>query len=135
MTWHLKDRTLEKAFEEYSGGKFVDALNYAVEHKNIDSEFIVYVGFVRKCLGDDSSEICLCFKTDELEDIPEYNPNEWNTYPKVTPPIDVPMLISFDDGYSTKAYFNGVMWIETYQDSPLFSYRQKQRIIFRPWDD
>ena len=32
MTWHLKDRELEKAFEAYSGGKFVDALNYEVKH-------------------------------------------------------------------------------------------------------
>ena len=97
MTWHLKDRELEKAFEANSGGKFVDALNYEVKHTNIDSEFIVYVGFVRECLGDDSSEICLCFKTDELEDIPEYNPHAWNNYPEVTPPKRVLMRIEYED--------------------------------------
>ena len=35
MTWHLKDRELEKVFEAYSGGKFVKALNYAIEQENM----------------------------------------------------------------------------------------------------
>lgn len=85
MTWHLKDRELEKVFEAYSGGKFVKALNYAIEQESIDGECIVYVGFGREFLGPDFAENCLCFRTDELEEVPEYNPKAWNEYPKVKP--------------------------------------------------
>lgn len=77
MTWHLKDRELEKVFEDYSGRKFVKALNYAIEQENIDSECIVYVEFGREFLGEDFAENCLCFRTDEVEDVPEYNPYDY----------------------------------------------------------
>ena len=138
MTWHLKDRELEKAFEAYSGGKFVDALNYEVKHTNIDSEFIVYVGFVRECLGDDISEICLCFKTDELEDIPEYNPHGWNEYPEVTPPYDVMMRIKMKNGYLRAGYLkkfpDGDSWVNP--NGVLMCNAENAEIeLFRPWDD
>lgn len=136
MTWHLKDRTLEKAFEAYSGGKFVDALNYAVKHKNIDSEFIVYVGFVRECLGDDSSEICLCFKTDELEDIPEYNPHAWNDFPGVTPPEGVWMQLELrpkSGGCSRVGakYVNGNWFLYDGSIKNFANYPAR----FRPWSE
>ena len=141
MTWHLKDRTLEKAFEAYSGGKFVDALNYEVKHSNIDSEFIVYVGFVRECLGDDSSEICLCFKTDELEDIPEYNPHAWNNYPEVTPPEGVRMRVearTLDDyGERLIVKFYGATYVDgAWRSSVESEYAETLRIFrFRPWEE
>ena len=136
MTWHLKDRELEKAFEAYSGGKFVDALNYEVKHSNIDSEFIVYVGFVRECLGDDSSEICLCFKTDELEDIPEYNPYGWNKWPRITPPVKEMMRVDcFDERgtliHSCRGYWDGTRW-KTWNGYEL---NDAETINFRPWED
>lgn len=86
MTWHLKDREFEKKLEEFSGGNFVNSLNREIERENIDSEFVVWVGFGRKLLGDDDKDNCLCFRTDELEEVPEYNPNGWNEFPAVTPP-------------------------------------------------
>lgn len=89
MTWHLKDRELEKKLEEFTGGEFVKSLNLAIENNEIDSEFCVYVDFNRKLFNDDNSENCLCFLTIELEEIHEYNPNAWNDSRKVTPPEGV----------------------------------------------
>lgn len=85
MTWHLKDRELERKLEVFSGGNFVNSLNQVIESDGIDSEFFVWVGFGRKLLGDDDKDNCLRFRTDELEEVPEYNPHAWNEYPKVKP--------------------------------------------------
>lgn len=129
MTWHLKDRELEKVFEDYSGRKFVKALNYAIEQENIDSECIVYVEFGREFLGGDFVENCLCFRTDEVEDVPEYNPNAWNEYPKITPPQNKPLRVEFADKSGTKAFF----------DDCLREYITAKKINapcrFRPWVD
>lgn len=86
MAWHLKDRELEKKLEEFTGGDFVNSLNREIERDNIDSEFFVWVAFGRKLSGDDNKENCLLFRTDEFEEVPEYNPNGWNEFPAVTPP-------------------------------------------------
>ena len=89
MTWHLKDRELEKKLEEFTGGNFVNSLNQVIESDGIDSEFVVWVGFGRKLLGDDDKDNCLRFRTDELEEIPDYNPKDWNDSRKVKPPRNV----------------------------------------------
>lgn len=89
MTWHLKDRELEKKLEEFSGGNFVNPLNQAIENDGFDSEFVVWVDFGRKFLGDDNKENCLLFRTDELEEVHEYNPKIWNDSRKVKPPENV----------------------------------------------
>ena len=140
MTWHLKDRELEKVFEAYSGGKFVKSLNYAVEQENIDSECVVYVGFGREFLGPDFAENCLCFRTDELEEVPEYNPKAWNEYPAVTPPDNVLMRLEFTETESTgkpkrhyvAATFNGITWGT--RDSYSASFKMT-KCRFRPWED
>lgn len=140
MTWHLKDRELEKVFEAYSGGKFVKSLNYAVEQETIDNECVVYVGFGREFLGPDFAENCLCFRTDELEEVPEYNPKAWNEYPAVTPPDNVLMRLEFTETESTgkpkrhyvAATFNGITW------GTRDSYSAGVEMIkcrFRPWED
>ncbi len=89
MTWHLKDRELEKKLEEFTGGEFVNSLNREIERDNIDSEFFVWVAFSRKLSGDENKENCLLFRTDELEEVPEYKPKIWNDSRKVMPPEEV----------------------------------------------
>ena len=85
MTWHLKDRELEKVLEKYSDGNFVKALNFAIERDWIDAANVVTVEFERKFLSRGYTND-LSFRTDELEEVPEYNPKIWNDYRKVTPP-------------------------------------------------
>ena len=130
MTWHLKDRELEKVFEAYSGGKFVKSLNYAVEQEIIDSECVVYVGFGREFLGPDFAENCLCFRTDELEEVHEYNPNDWNDYQKVTPPEGVWMRVETTRKVGAKAMFKNGYWVE-----PDGHYFVTGGGRFRPWED
>lgn len=138
MTWHLKERELEKVFEAYSGGKFIKALNYAIEQENIDSECIVYVEFGREFLGPDFAENCLCFRTDELKDIPEYNPKAWNEYPEVTPPYDVMMRIKMKNGYLRAGYLkkfpDGDSWVNP-NGVLMWNAENAEIELFRPWED
>ena len=145
MTWHLKDRELEKVFEAYSGGKFVKSLNYAVEQEIIDSECVVYVGFGREFLGPDFAENCLCFRTDELEEVCEYNPKAWNDSRKVTPPEDVVFRVKVhrarkDDG-ETVLYecliFRRSVWYRVINGKPLgiqFSLYEGDYVEFKSWE-
>lgn len=132
MTWHLKDRELEKKLNELVGGKqFTEALNR--ECSCINSQKIIVVKFGENTGHVKGSFRCY-FEKDELTNI-GYDPHNWNNYPEVTPPKDVTMLLSFDDGYCTKAYFDGEEWIETYQVRPLLSHRKEQLFRYRPWED
>ena len=133
MTWHLKDRELEKVFEAYSGGNFVNALNYSIENENIDSDFIVYVEFGRDFLGDDNAENCLCFRTDELEEVAEYNPKGWNEYPKATPPEGVPMRVETNMGFGFKARFEHGDWLDNRND--VVGFDDGNVIRYRPWNE
>lgn len=148
MSWHLKDRKFEKTLEEFTGGNFVKSLNYAIEQENIDSDFIVYVEFGRNFLGEDNAENCLCFRTDELEEIPEYNPNGWNDSRKVKPPEDIFLRVKIHYAISEdpKKYFtnygcliyNQGSWYSIDDDKPYeypIEIRAVDWIEFRPWDD
>ena len=138
MTWHLKDRELEKVFEAYSGGEFVKALNYAIEQESLDSDCIVYVEFGREFLGPDFAENCLCFRTDELEEVCEYNPHGWNEYPKVKPPFDKDMRVELDDGLRYCARYHkfsdGCFWVGT-NGTCFPKYLNDKVVRFRPWED
>ena len=91
MTWHLKDRELEKKLIAIDP-KFVRGLQKAVKyHKD---ETTVEVGFGGGLGG--LSRFTAEFRWDELEEIPEYNPHAWNEYPKITPPSRVMMQIEYD---------------------------------------
>lgn len=128
MTWHLKDRKLEKVLEKYSDENFVKALNFAIERDWIDAANVVTVEFERKFLSRGYTND-LSFRTDELEEVPEYNPHAWNEYPKVTPPQNKPLRVEFADKGGTKAFF----------DDCLREYITAKKINapcrFRPWED
>lgn len=75
MTLHLKDRVIEQKLNELSNGEFSKILNES----------------------DMKNPNCICFTIDKKEDIelsvylrpeaiePEYDPHNWNEYPKVKP--------------------------------------------------
>lgn len=146
MTWHLKDRELEKKLEEFTGGNFVNSLNREIERENIDSEFFVRVGFGRKLLGDDDKDNCLLFRTDELEEVHEYNPKAWNDSRKVTPPQNTI--------FRAKVYLSGLgeetiveydcliyqycSWYRVRDCKPFggrLNITKDDHVEFRPWDD
>ena len=87
MTWHLKDRELEKKLIAIDPD-FVKTLTETVEENlkltngwfNDESVTDVELTYNGERLG------IVSFYTDTLEEVPEYNPNGWNEFPAVTPP-------------------------------------------------
>ena len=90
MTWHLKDRELEEKLIAI-GPDFVEKLQKAVKYYKNDST--VFVGFGSGIAG--RSRLIIEFRWGELEEIPKYDPSDWNEYPKVMPPEGVLMRVEF----------------------------------------
>ena len=95
MSWHLKDRELEKKLNELSKGEFSKNLRqYDGEH--FVSFFGEILSFTEDCeYGFNKSnskgvyrhsQFLFFFNNDAIEEVPEYNPNGWNEFPAVTPP-------------------------------------------------
>lgn len=130
MTWHLKDRELENkliAIDPY----FSEKLNRNCEmwDSNKDGDLFEFQHFMQrltykyKLLGE------VVFSGSEIEEVSEYNPKDWNEYPKVIPPRHEPLRVEFADKSGTKAFF----------DDCLREYVTAKRIDrpcrYRPWED
>lgn len=127
MTWHLKDRALERKLNDLVGdNKFTEALNHACcaigYKKTIVVKFGPNTGYIK------GSFRCY-FEEDELTNI-GYDPQNWNSFPDVTPPEGVYMRVEFEDKSGGKAVFYKNEWLDT--DGTLFSFNP---VKFRPWDD
>lgn len=137
MTWHLKDRELERVLEKYSDGNFVKALNLAIEPDWIDVANVVTVEFERKFWSRGYTND-LSFRTDELEEVAEYNPHGWNEYPEVTPPYDVMMRIKMKNGYLRAGYLkkfpDGDSWVNP-NGVLMWNAENAEIELFRPWED
>ena len=115
MTWHLKDRELEKKLIAIDC-EFLDNLNDAVNEKieefspgRIEEGDLITLMFCR----DHQIELGeLYFLFHELEEVAEYNPHAWNEYPKVTPPEGVPMRVETNMGFGFKARFEHGDWLD-----------------------
>lgn len=142
MTWHLKDRELERVLEKYSDGNFVKALNFAIDRDWIDAANVVTVEFERKFLSRGYTND-FSFRTDELEEVQEYNPNDWNDSRKVTPPEDVVFRAKvYRARGETVLYkcliFRRSVWYHVINGKPLgiqFSLYEGDYVEFRPWED
>lgn len=138
MTWHLKDHALEKTLNKYSSPHwtFIDALNDAIEDEfsasgEITNESCISVWFSR--IGSDNKPWAskFCIFGDEIEEVNEYDPQQWNKYPAVTPPVGVWMQLENHHGAGFKARYTGNgEWRDFYGVSQIvFDGR------FRPWEE
>ena len=137
MTWHLKDRELEKKLIAIDP-EFLKGLNGAVDDFLCDFSYLdtnKTISFMF-CKADLTELGELYFFLSDLEEIPEYNPNAWNEYPKVTPPIDVIMRVEFRSSTEgAKAYWDGTYWMRCRSTScSCDSVIQRDIERFRPWE-
>lgn len=141
MTWHLKDRELEKKLIAIDC-EFLDNLNDAVNEKieefspgRIEEGDLITLMFCR----DHQIELGeLYFLFHELEEVPEYNPHAWNEYPKVKPPYNVMMRVETHTGQGYKLFYNhlgdGDFWSDpNYLLMPKAFSDDVTR--FRPWSE
>lgn len=127
MTWHLKDRELEKKLIAIDP-KFIDKLRMTKGYGNYGFHLNLG-GYVHS--GDCGvPKIQIYLVQEDLEEVPEYNPHKWNEYPKVTPPDNVLMLVEFKDGSLGKAFFKKGIWKDIYD--VMYSYKP---VRYRPWSE
>lgn len=87
-TYRLRDRKLQQKLDELSHGAFSEMLKTM-------GRFLVEKQATNVQLGESRFTVTL-FRED-LEIAPEYDPNDWNAYPDVTPPEGVLMLVECID--------------------------------------
>ena len=136
MTWHLKDRELEKKLIEICPN-FLECIDFAIQTKEKDADYI-YIEFDRERENVTLGFNYLYFWDDELEEVAEYNPHAWNEYPKVTPPFDKDMRVELDDGLRYCARYHkfsdGCFWVST-NGTCFPNYLNYKVVRFRPWED
>lgn len=144
MKYRLKDRELQKKLDEATDGEFSRRLQN--DRERMDG--MILIG----CMGmiDDRrrhhhtkiQRMTLCFATDEIEEVAEYDPHGvaeydphgWNAFPEVEPPEGVLMRVECNQIKTCLVFENG-KWrypsgesFENYE----FAFPVKR---FRPWDE
>lgn len=99
MKYRLKDQKLQKKLDEISGGCFSEAFESIKKPK-------VVVFQARN--GGPAMSISL---TDQdIEALHKYDPNKWNFFPEVTPPMEVDMRVEVREGCGFMAWWDGKNW-------------------------
>lgn len=134
MTLHLKDRELEQKLIELCPD-FVNKLNDAYSPFGFPKEKIV--AFTRKDPDGSLRSNILRFWKDELEEVDEYIPDDWNEYPDITPPENVLMRIeSVDDSnnvYHECGIFRNGLWYSEINGTVRYAL-DAEVLRFRPWE-
>lgn len=140
MSWHLKDRELEKQLIELDSN-FLWNLNEAMYQfslrENEEGEDLIDVDMEIYRPPRYITAQLQIEKTD-IEKIVEYDPHAWNDYPEVTPPYDVMMRIKMKNGYLRAGYLkkfpDGDSWVNP--NGVLMCNAENAEIeLFRPWED
>ena len=134
MKYRLKDRELQKKLDEISKGDFSDALEVCsaavASALKRGKPTTIWFGV--------QPQLSLEIASDMLEEVREYDPHGWNSFPEVEPPEGVLMRVECRDGRKACAKYrlfieggswcdvNGGAWPEAYSQSVA---------RFRPWDE
>ena len=138
MNYRLKDQELQRKLDEISNGDF--SLKLQEKPMSTLSPDFVEVGFSRE-----KGKIVRCFtatfRSDEIEEVPQFNPNGWNSFPEVTPPegklMRLEVFSSDSLGQRTHHYaakFKNGEWMKDYTDNPVLI-GDFDDVCFRPWED
>lgn len=96
-TYRLRDRKLQQKLDELSHGAFSEMLKTM-------GRFLVEKPATNIQLGESRFSVTL-FKEDfEVE--PEYDPDDWNVFPDVTPPEGVLMRVETKGGRKFCGYYH-----------------------------
>ena len=135
MTWRLKDRDLEKKLIAIDP-EFVDKLQIKKGCGNYG--FYLDIGGCVYCGDVGVPKIQVYFVQEDLEEVPEYNPHDWNEFPKVKPPYNVMMRVETHSGHGYKLFYAHFKAGDSWSDinhlllSEAFS---EDVTRFRPWED
>lgn len=127
-TYRLRDRKLQQKLDELSNGAFSEMLKTM-------GKFLAKKPATNVQLGESRFTVTL-FKED-FEIAPEYTPNEWNSYPDVTPPEGVLMRVEFEfEGILRRncAIFENGAWRITENGKASYAVTLDDVKRYRPWE-
>lgn len=133
--YRLKDQELQKKLDEITDGDFSEYLE-----KGAVDQFC-RVGSIGVTCGrfgcNGHPRLKIDFYLHEYEELKEYNPNDWNSYPDVTPPEGVLMRVETTTGSKFCGYYHtfaeGGCWC--YQDGTVCSEATSKSVErYRPWE-
>lgn len=131
MKYRLKDRELQKKLDEISDGDFSARLHK--ERELIKDSFKKEPRLHVLWFGE-GSQFSDALYADMLEEVREYDPHGWNSFPEVEPPEGVLMRVECNQIKTCLVFENG-KWrypsgesFENYE----FAFPVKR---FRPWDE
>lgn len=131
MRYRLKDHELQRKLDEISDGDFSARLHKERElikdsFQNEPRLHVLWFG--------EGSQFSAALYADMLEEVREYDPHGWNSFPEVEPPEGVLMRVECNQMKTCLVFENG-KWrypsgesFENYE----FAFPVKR---FRPWDE
>lgn len=131
MKYRLKDHELQRKLDEISDGDFSARLHKERElikdsFQNEPRLHVLWFG--------EGSQFSAALYADMLEEVREYDPHGWNSFPEVEPPEGVLMRVECNQMKTCLVFENG-KWrypsgesFENYE----FAFPVKR---FRPWDE
>lgn len=139
MKYRLKDRELQEKLDAISGGDFSKKLQ---DPAKSEEGFAVAYGDFPEINGLRHLSI---FLADEIEEVPEYDPNAWNEWPYVTPPEKVLLRAEIlterydQNGPEPKGgrprYRGCAKWIGYWDFFGDAHVSMNETVRFRPWED
>lgn len=146
MKYRLKDRELQRKLDEATDGEFSRRLQN--DRERMDGMILIgCMGMIedrRRHNHTKLQRMTLCFATDEIEEVREYDPRAWNDYSKVNPPEGVLMRVECHDGSKACAQLRFFeregfcrpegLWCDI--DGTPWPIADSDAVVrFRPWDD
>lgn len=141
MKYRLKDQEFQKKLDEISDGDFSRQMEGHLQDirrcGTTDADYRVFFGQM-----SGQSELVNRFSMllygHEIEPVKEYDPNDWNSFPEVTPPEGVPMRVeAYFKVAKTMcklcATFKDGNWYEN-DGQPINFYTTAEVKRFRPWE-
>lgn len=135
MKYRIKDHELQRKLDEATDGEFSQRLQNDREH--MDGMILIgCMGMIedrRRHNHTKLQRMTLCFATDEIEEVAEYDPHGWNAFPEVEPPEGVWMRCETD----VNAIEHKIRHVAKFDGREWRDYLSKQVVVhrFRPWDE
>lgn len=135
MKYRIKDHELQRKLDEATDGEFSRRLQNDREH--MDGMILIgCMGMIedrRRHNHTKLQRMTLCFATDEIEEVAEYDPHGWNAFPEVEPPEGVWMRCETD----VNAIEHKIRHVAKFDGREWRDYLSKQVVVhrFRPWDE
>ena len=136
MKYELKDRTFHMQLDSLSEGDFSKQLNAKMLEGAANDPFTVRFG---KLVGSNLKRFEIAFQLEEILIHEEYNANQWNSYPKVIPPNNVPLRLEIRKSSNYHevvlrrcAYYSGGYWCN--EEGRLYNIGDKDDVQFTSWE-